>query len=72
MSYQHKFVIKNLRDGTGHVRKWTLNFKAGECWELLGASVARNPYILAGGSWLLLLCSSIGIIVTIRCLLQDS
>jgi hypothetical protein len=25
MSYQCKFVIKNLRDGMGHVRNWTLN-----------------------------------------------
>jgi hypothetical protein len=68
MSYQHKFVIKNLRDGMGHVRKQTLNFKAGKCWELLGAPIARNSCTLAGGSRLLLLCSSAGIIVTIRCL----
>ena len=48
MSYQRKFVIKNLRDGTGHVRKRTLNYKAGKYWELLGAPVARNPCRLAG------------------------
>ena len=48
MSYQHKFVIKNLRDGMGHVRKQILNFKAGKYWELLGAPIARNPCTLAG------------------------
>ena len=52
MSYQCKFVIKNLRDGTGHMRKQTLNHKVGKYWELLGAPVARNPYRLAGGSQL--------------------
>jgi hypothetical protein len=67
MSYQHKFVIKNSRDRMGHMRKRTLNFKAGECWELLGGCpITRNPCTLAGGSWLLLPCSSAGIIVTIR------
>ena len=65
MCYQHKFVIKNLRDGTEHVRKLTLNFKAGRCWELLGAPVARNP-CTSGGSRLPLPCSSAGVVVTIR------
>jgi hypothetical protein len=50
MSYQCKFVIKNLRDRMGHVRKQTLNYKVGKYWELLGVPIARNPCRLAGGS----------------------
>ena len=40
MSYQCKFVIKNLRYS---VRKWTLNFKAGKYWKLLGVSGPGTP-----------------------------
>ena len=43
MSYQDKFVIKNLRDRTGHVRNQTLNFKAGNWEKLLGMARCRGP-----------------------------
>jgi len=54
MSYQDKFVIKNLRDGTGHVRNRTLNFKARNWEKLLGTARRRAPSDFASESLLAL------------------